>query len=185
MRKFMCTLFAAVVLAFYAPYANADSITDGTLNFTVTSGGPAPTGSFTLDNTTSTFTSFTVDWDGAVFNFAPFFNGAAGPFLTSEYLLPGKWCAAGPSAISFALQAGNCAPWNFTLGLEVLTTGPTVEAVASFADPFAGASGTYTLTETAAATPEPNSLVLVLAGLGTLTFVVSRRRIRFRNQGAI
>jgi hypothetical protein len=55
--------FAAVC----TPYAHADSITDGTLYFTVTSGSPAPSASFVYDNTTGTMTSLTVDWDGAVF----------------------------------------------------------------------------------------------------------------------
>ena len=52
-------VFRFVFAFFFAvPYAHADSFTDGTIDFTVTAGSPAPTGSFVFDNTTNSTNSF-------------------------------------------------------------------------------------------------------------------------------
>ena len=45
-------------------------------------------------------------------------------------------------------------------GIEIIPETPT------FTDIFAGANGTYSVTETVAATPEPSSLALMLVGIG-------------------
>jgi hypothetical protein len=118
----VCLVFA---LCFAAPTAHADSLTDGTINFTVTSGSPAPTGSFVFDNTTSTFTSFTVGWDGVIYNF-----GTSGITL-AELGSSGFWCAAGPVSLSPAGQAG-------VLRLEILVL---PEAPDDSSDPFVAANG--------------------------------------------
>lgn len=72
-----------------APNAHADSITDGTINFTVSSGSPAPTGSFSFDNTTNAFTSVDVEWDGGGFLFSPLFgNGVSQSSPRGEFGVP-------------------------------------------------------------------------------------------------
>ena len=69
-------LFAAIG----TPIAIADTITDGTLNFTVSTGKPTPTGSFVFDNTTSTFMSFVVSWNGELFDFTSAANFTVNSF---------------------------------------------------------------------------------------------------------
>ena len=160
----LCLVFA---LCLAAPNAVADSIIDGTLNFTVTSGSPSPTGSFVFDNTTNAFTSFTVDWDGVVYNYA-----AEGITLASLGL-SGSWCAYAPLNFS-----GICAQESgFLAGFPsfFLAGGfPRIPELFTFSDARAGASGTYTVTETAVATPEPSSLALMLSGVGLL-FAMRKR----------
>jgi PEP-CTERM motif len=151
----VCLVFA---ICFAAPTAHADSLTDGTINFTVTSGSPAPTGFFVFDNTTSTFTSFTVGWDGVIYNF-----GTSGITL-AELGSSGFWCAAGPVSLS-----PGCPAEVVRLAILVLPEAPD-----DFSGPFPVANGTYTVTETAVATPEPSSLALMLSGVG-LVFAMRKR----------
>jgi len=169
MRKI--NLLAVLLAAVCAPYAQADSITDGTFNFTVTSGSPAPTGSFVWDNTTSTWDSFIVDWDGAVFNYGKVFAGTN--FTLSRLPASSEWCAAGPANLT-----SSCAgPANFCLGILPDSIGGCAGIIPehpTFTDGFAGANGKYTVTETTVTTPEPSSFALILLGLGAL--LVTRKR---------
>jgi len=100
MRKSLWIIFALILVAIAAPNMRADSFTDGTLNFTVVGGGPAPTGSFVFDNTTSTFTSFTVSWDGATWDFVGVATslGAFPSIPTGP--TPSAWIACGPATTS-------------------------------------------------------------------------------------
>src|SRR5260370_1013455 len=142
----VCLVFA---LCFAAPNAHADSFTDGIINFTVTSGSPTPTGSFVFDNTTNAFTSFTVDWDGAVYDFST-------STITLAILgTSGGWCASGLAATTGSCQGGPFQFCSFGIFPEAFT----------YTDVFATAEGTYTVTETAVAAPEPSSLALMLAGV--------------------
>ena len=68
-KPIVAALYLVFVLCFLPPNAHADSITTGTVNFTVLKGGPTPTGSFSFDNTTNTFNYFSVIWNGAFFPF--------------------------------------------------------------------------------------------------------------------
>lgn len=88
MRKTLWIMVAAMAVAVAAPYAHADSYTDATFNFTVTNGSPSPTGSFVFDDTTGTYTSFVVNWDGATFQ--PLSPPASAGILGSS----GTWCTA-------------------------------------------------------------------------------------------
>jgi hypothetical protein len=155
----LCLVFA---LCFLAPNAHADSIIEGTLNFTVLSGGPTPTGSFIFDITVNYFTSFTVDWNGGVFDYAAVFNSLGLPVAVQG----ASWCAAAQDKFFYP-----CAPVGATFILNGQFRTPNV---ASFIDPFAGANGTYTVTETLVPAPEPSSLALMLAGVG-LVFAMRRR----------
>ena len=109
MRTFMHSLFKPIVavlclvfaLCFASTHAHADSIIDGTINFTVLSGGPTPIGSFIFDITANEFTSFTVDWNGEVFSFAMVFN-SLGLAVAGQ---ASSWCAAAPVNFTYS-----CAP---------------------------------------------------------------------------
>jgi hypothetical protein len=159
----LCLIFA---LCFAAPNAHADSITDGTFNFTVTIGSPTPTGSFVLDETTSTFTSLTVNWDGAVFTNFEILGFSLNAATLDDILAGGGWCAAGPADFS-----PSCAePASFAA-----FGGETTPEALTFTNIFAEARGTYRVTETAVATPEPSSLVIMLSGVGL--FAVRKRKV--------
>lgn len=160
MRKHLRFVFALLVVAVCATFAHADSLTDGTLNFTVTSGSPTPTGSFVWDSTTSTWNSFTVNWDGAVYNFAPQFTNL------TDFATSGSWCGAAPNNLT-----ATCPPVIFQLP----GSGGIIPEGATFTDINAAANGTYTVTETPVATPEPSSLAMLLFGLVALSVVALRR----------
>jgi hypothetical protein len=163
MRKSLWIMLAVMVVAISAPNANADSITDGTFIFNVITGNPTPTGSFIWDSTTSTWISFTVDWNGAVFNFALTVPDLSALEPTED------WCASAP------LNENPCvAPTNFLLN----QTPPSAPYIASSPGPWKvptdAATGTYTVTETVVGTPEPSSYALMLLGVG-LVFLMRKR----------
>lgn len=155
MRNCLAIAIAVLFAAVCAPNAHADSFTDGSLYFTLTSGNTAPTGSFVYDNTTSTMTSFTVDWDGAAFNFASLLTLAK---LGSS----GGWCAAGPSGIP---------PCGFSESFDLNGFIGYLEAD-TFTNISAAAGGGYSVIETAI--PEPGSIDFILLALGGLA--VARQR---------
>ena len=136
-NKFLLFSCAALLFGLAAMNAHADSFVDGTLNFTVTAGGPAPTGSFVYDTTTDELTSYTVEWDGATYNLVADFSG----FSLAEYELGGFWCAAAP--------ANSTSPCGVPPGDVVLNgLGQGNATIQTFTDRSAGASGTYTVSET-------------------------------------
>ena len=163
MCRRLSIVLAVSLVAVCAPYAHADSITDGTLYFTVTTGSLAPTASFVYDNTTSSFTSFTVEWDGAVFNFAS-------PLTLTKLGFSGGWCAAGPNGVP---ECGFPASFDLNGLIE------TYEAD-TFTNPSAVAAGGYSVIETA--TPEPGLAGLVLLGLAA--FAALRKSFRPAAAGA-
>jgi MYXO-CTERM domain-containing protein len=162
MCRRLSIVLAVMLVAVCAPYAHADSITDGTLYFTVTSGSLAPTASFVYDNTTSSFTSFTVYWDGVAFNFAS--------LLTLTKLgSSGGWCAAAPNGVP---ACGFPASFDLNGFIE------TYQAD-TFLNLSAVAAGGYSVETT---TPEPNLGGLVLLGLGA--FAALRKSLRLATVGA-
>jgi len=179
MRKTLWILLAAMAVAVAAPYAHADSYTDATFNFTVTNGSPNPTGSFVFDDTTGTYTSFAVNWDGATFNIVFLPVGILGS--------SGTWCTAGPD-ISSTVAESPCSSIDggdvgdnegeFDIETGGLHYYPNQLPASSFTDAADFATGSYTLTETTAVTtPEPSSLALILLGLGALALLAVRKRI--------
>ncbi|HEX5208229.1 MAG TPA: hypothetical protein VFW10_10620 [Steroidobacteraceae bacterium] len=172
MHKFFGPLCAAFVLAISAPHASADSLTDGTYNFTVGSDAPAPTGSFVWDNTTHMWQSWTFRWDGAVYNLAS--PGTSSRFPLTDAFTSGGWFAEGPDFIN-PNCGDSCFPGDFSIdiGFLELSVDPSGGA---FLDPNAFASGNYTVTEktvtTAAPELDPSStyaaLTLLLGGLAIL-----------------
>jgi hypothetical protein len=167
MRRIFWSFLAVLFVGVCTPYAHADSITEGTLNFTVTQVGPfhgtfIPTGSFVFDNTTNTLAIFTVNWDGAVFDFAPSFIGVDLAVLGEA----GTWSAGGNAGVDTPHPA---TPF-FELGGMLGTLLPPGQ----FTDGGARASGTYTVNEEVR-TPEPSSFAHILLGLGALLMVMARK----------
>ena len=157
MRKLLWIIVAVMVVAIGAPAAHADSTTDGTLNFTLTSGTTAPTGSFVFDNGTDTLTSYTLDWDGAEIDATSIF--ASVPLATLEG--SGTWSA---------VIIDHIASFTITLPGEA----PTILA-GTTPGPIVTAAGTFSVTAaTTLAAPEPSSVALMLLGLG-LVFGLRKR----------
>ncbi len=166
MRKIFWSVLAVLFVGVCAPYAHADSITKGTLNFTVTQVGPfhgafTPTGSFLYDNTTNTLTSFTANWDGVVFDFAPLFTGVDLAVLGEG----GNWVASGNLGVDTPHPA---TPYFSLDGISDLSP-----CCGAFTDGGARASGTYTVTEEVT-TPDPSSFALLMLGLAALIMVRKR-----------
>ena len=165
MRKSLSIIFVLILVAIAVPNMRADSFTDGTLNFTVGGGGPAPTGSFVYDNTTSTFTSFTVSWDGAMWDFAGVATslGAFPSIPTGPALF--AWIACGPTTTSLTCSEP---PQDFVLFFAApLSTAVVLGPIGpgTFLVPDAAAFGGYTVSESQVATPEPSSVALLLLGI--------------------
>lgn len=85
MRKTLWVILAVLFVASVAPRAHADTFTNYAINFTLSGGSPAPsTATFVYDNTTATFTSADVVWNGITFNFLLTTNGGVNnPFTLS------------------------------------------------------------------------------------------------------
>ncbi len=166
------SLLEHAVLLFLACGAHADTFVDATLSFTVSHGGPAPTGSFIFDYTTNQFTSFMVSWDGSVYDFASEDN--ADSYYSYLPISDKAWCAIGKSLDSYC--GGNDSLF--------LSFGPAYQMGASvpFATDMAGsdeADGTYSVTCQGAngpipcpaerpAVPEPSGLPLALLATGSV-----------------
>lgn len=171
MRKSLWIFFVAAILAICAPYAQADSYTPTFTSFqAVLSLG---LGTPTAPGVTFPSPSLTVTFDGLTFDV---------PALSSSDASgdPYGWgvdsqCAF-PAGCSVEFGIVDIANNNLlSLSPSVFTTDLRLSEPA-----VAGL-----LTFTPVATPEPNSLSLVLAGLGALAFAASRRRLRFSHHGVI
>src|SRR5262249_44515973 len=90
----LCLMVPALLVG--APLqAQADLITDSTINFEITQGSPTPTGSFIYDDTTLTLTSYLVSWDGFTFDFTNLIGVLSKPVLSLQELQQaGSWTAA-------------------------------------------------------------------------------------------
>jgi len=158
-------------IAVCAPSALADSYTTRTLDFTLISGSPAPTGSFVLDDSTNTFASFTVNWDGAAFDF----GGTSG----SAIPLSGYWCGQGPLYISSAACAQEDGTFSFA---SQLSNGiPSAAYIGAndtvfYTNLSAFAYGSYTTTETTVPAAEPATLALALSGIVLLGVMLAMHK---------
>jgi len=165
LRSIAVLLFLACV---GAPGAHA-ALVNATLDFTLTHGGPTPSGDFVFDTTTNLFTSFLVQWDGNTYDFASIAN-------TDDYysFLPVSgqlWCAIGKVSLGFC--GGNDA---FFLSFDAASQ--MSASVPPATDVSVEANGTYSVTCRSAAgapipcpaststTPEPSSLLML--GIGVL-----------------
>ena len=156
MRKSLWIMLAILFVAIGAPNAHADS-TDYTLSFILAMNGGSPNafsgGTVVLDNTTDTYTTFLVDWNGLSWDFSG--NTSANIPTTGSWggcALPGSTICGGGSA---ELGIGSA----FLVSSGITSESSKVE-------------GTYTLTPVGA--PEPSSVALMLLGVG-LVFVMRKR----------
>ena len=168
MRKSLWVILIVLLAAAVAPTVRADTTTDGSITFTVSSGGPIPTGSFVFDDTTDTLTSYAVTWDGVVFNLQPLLTS----FTLTELEDSGTWCGVASSATP---PDGCFGPGEMTLSSTapylVANTGTGV-----FTSDDAVGQGSYAVTTTTVGTtPEPSSVILTLIGIGLL--LAMRKRI--------
>jgi hypothetical protein len=181
-------LFAAIGIL----NTRADSITDGTINFTLTVGAPLPTtGSFVYDDTSNQFLNFTVGWDELTFNLT---SAANSPTITAG----GPACISGDTGAQATLALMDVCD---TAGAYWDGTSPTmpVHAVPTFAFVAAGplpgpqlitmavfytspttdtrdvGLGSY-VTTTTTNMPEPGAGSLLLSGLGIVFVLAIRQR---------
>lgn len=167
MRKSFWIFLALLIMAVGAPVAHADTITDGTITFTLTSGSPDPgNATFVFDNTTNTFTSFTGSWAGLGITFIT--TGVTLANLPAS----GTWCATSENGPGNGPCPSQLPEGIGILMISALPTGFIVSHNGS--DEGYAASGTYTVTEAVVSTPEPGSVGLMLLGIG-LVFVMRRR----------
>jgi hypothetical protein len=171
MRLNRLVIVFALLIAVCPQKAQADTYTYGTLEFTVTSGSPTPTGSFTLDDTTNTFTSFTVNWDGAAFDF----DGVLG----SAIALSGYWCGQASLFSAGIACVGN--DGTFAFANQLYNGIPVASYIGADPDALytnisAFAYGSYTTTETAVPTPEPTSFAFTLSGVVLLGLMLAMRK---------
>jgi hypothetical protein len=69
------------------------ALVNATLDFTLTTGGPTPSGDFVFDTATNQFTSFLVQWDGNTYDFASKAN--ADSYYSFLPVTGQQWCGIG------------------------------------------------------------------------------------------
>jgi PEP-CTERM motif len=201
MRKLGWILPAVLLLAAIgAPKANADdSVTDYSINFTQTGGSLAsvPTGSFVYDNTTNTFSDFSVDWDGFVFDLT---SAANDPEITTPLPSCLKSSSGAHAALSLLTDCANSTtdywyaeiPQNGLEEFDMQNDSADADGVVlNLLEDGAGANGgngpisygSFTTTVTGStAAPEPASGVLLLLGLGLVGFGLLTQKVRARSR---
>ena len=175
-------LIVLALLAVGAP-AQADLITDGTLNFSASIGSPTPTGSFVYDDTTNSVISYTLNWDGATYDLTTPLRFLS-PSITT-LIQPGNWCAAAQTSISCTNIFPNVSiddEFVFHIPNNTFFTHPPIPNF-QYISNNASALGSFTVT-TAVSTPEPSALALLGAALAGLFLFRSRAHRRDRRARA-
>jgi len=180
MRKSLWIVLAALLAVIGAPNARADTITSGTITFTLGGTGIAPTaGSFSYDNTTNKFTSLTVVWDGITFDLS--FGATQTNYLalTGAIASPQTWTAACiPSTVHPTVPCDGLL--NFSLFAGTLVLGSALTPLVPTQNLAVG-GGTYSVTQLVTTTPEPAAAFLLL-GIGLVSLM--RKRIAQGRQQA-
>jgi hypothetical protein len=170
----------ALLPAVGAPQARADLITDGTLNFTASSGSPTPTGSFVYDDTTHSVISYTMNWDGARYDLTIPLRILSPSIDTLTQ--PGNWCATA-SSFSISFSCINFPTFDDTFVLQIPHNTffahplPPVHYISA----DAAALGSFTVA-TSVQAPEPSSLALLGPAIAGL--FLSARRLNPRRRRA-
>jgi len=163
-------VLVGLLLAFTAQSASADTITSGTLVFTLggSGGTDATGGSFTYDNTTNQFLSFTATWDGLTFDFSASATPSNYQALIGAISSPMQWSAVcEPSSVNPGVPCDGELQFRIILDSSLLGTG--LEPFVPTQDTATGA-GSFTVTQLQTAiTPEPDASSLLLLGLGMLS----------------
>jgi hypothetical protein len=173
-----------------------------TYTITFTGGSPNPSNaSFVFDNTTNTFTSFTVQWDGFTFNLLAIGFVGSNPNVDvnhpADYGVPRGYQGVTPAETFFnlmtscgsatgigcsfqALASGNPSPISETFILEeyFLSNLTPLMATQEFLLNI-GASGSSALTGgsfSVSSVPEPSSWVMLILGFAGIGFMAYRRK---------
>jgi hypothetical protein len=182
MRKSLWLVILILFVVMDAPFASADTSTDGTLSFTVSTGSiPAPTGSFIYDNTTNQFTSFMITWDGLGFDLVSSSGSGGLDSINSVALQQSFWSSAPCAGTTAATANFNvlsngaiCGPltWlaqsgNFESNV-VLFGDPSNNLISDdsngFVGPVVGSDrGSFIVSESTV--PEPSTLILVVTAI--------------------
>jgi hypothetical protein len=171
-------LWITLVLLLFAtigtPNAHADAYTSGTLNFTLTSGGPdATSGSFVYDITTNLFTSFNFGWDGIDYTSA--FTAGFISIPSIDQTFYDALFASPGSEVWYGYCAGSsstgCSEQGFALDVPSSPIGlfgiiSAADTQVAFGSVVAGP----------AVTPEPVTSSLMLIGVGLLGLVIVMRK---------
>ena len=168
----LCLAFA---LFFIVPCALADSLTVGTITFTAAQGSIPTAGSFVFDNTTNVYTSFTITWDGAVFDYVA--SGMLNPFHNT-LANSGTWSGNAPAS---GVIIDNMLPNLFQITVvfgqpQIPPFGPLqIPPVAqTYVDQTTVADGTFAVQETTISTREPGSVIFLLFGIAILLVIPKR-----------
>jgi hypothetical protein len=185
MRKSLWIILAALIVAFGATTARADSTS--TFNFDATYGQAPTSGLIDCDSVgCPNSINATVVWEGLTFTFSDAaLTAGLAPDIAAVY--PSCNAAAGSSAQAFQTLNG-CSGYdgwstvNFNgtwlLSLDSGTPGGFFEAAGvGTADDGALASGGSFTDPVPESTPEPGSLALTVSGLALLGLMLARKRM--------
>jgi hypothetical protein len=191
MRKSLGIIPVLLFAALIAPNAHADIYTDYTITFALTRGSiNVSAGSFTYDDTSGQFTSFTLLWDGIDFDLT---SSANAPSTVTPGLPSCLTSTSGAAAGLSLLTSCSTDQQSFWSGDLCATCGPQVSfvfqdtgtgfpiegAIAIFENgttgsPVVTSRGRWSVTEENSTTPEPSFLGLTLLGIG-LAFLMRKR----------
>jgi hypothetical protein len=174
MHAFRSLAFAAAMLGAAGAAQAAPILFD--IHFTNTVGSITPSGSFTYDSTTQTFSNFVVDFDGLSFDFttsanAPASFGLCGGSISGFGIMSGStgcatnqvWNFLGDTSIDFLSGLFFASPAPFMADTANLNVGEAIEVFPATALGFDGDDG-GTFTISAASTPEPSIWAMMLLG---------------------
>jgi hypothetical protein len=161
----LCLAFA---LFFIVPCALADSLTVGTITFTATQGSIPTAGSFVFDNTTNVYTSFSITWDGAVFDYVA--SGMLNPFHNT-LANSGTWSGNAPGS---GVIIDNMLPNLFQITTVLVGPLQIPPVAQTYVNQTTVADGTFAVQETTISTREPGSVIFLLLGIAILLVITKR-----------
>lgn len=184
MKRFLLTM---LLTGLFAVCASAVPIQ---YNIAFSGGTPNPTaGSFTYDASTTTFSAFSVTWEGLNFDLTISANNPGGangctatPAQLFSVLAGGPGVCAGTNSIGWSGDTVTPTQWLFGFSDTGTGSGPPsvgigAQLIGPAHDPVA-TGGSFLVTQATTGTPEPASIALTLAGAAGLLL---RRRMSRRH----